>query len=101
MKGGSRERNELSLSKYLLVDPHCFQCGSGFSIFCQCGFGSRSGVLMTKIAKLKKQGKAKKSARRAIRGKRGEYKEKTGIKTAVDLREKHDNTWENVREGKE
>jgi hypothetical protein len=34
-----------------VVDPHWFQCGSGYgsSIFCQCGSGSR--VLMTKKLK--------------------------------------------------
>ncbi len=33
-----------------VADPHWFQCISGSSIFCQCGFGSesRSKVLMTK-----------------------------------------------------
>ncbi len=38
-----------------VVDPHCFECGSGSSIFWQCGYGSgsvsESRVLMTKIWK--------------------------------------------------
>jgi hypothetical protein len=41
---------------------------------------------MTRNWKVEKARKGKKSARRALRGKRGEYKEQTGIKTAVDLR---------------
>jgi hypothetical protein len=48
------------------------------------------GMLMQK-KRYEKARKGKKISKKSIRGKRSENKEKTGIKTAVNLREKHDN----------